>query len=157
LLLKVAAATVVVVVTLKLCMSVLMSGNWTGLLKLRRDVRACEYEDVQVMWEMLKRNETEPSPERSKKRFYLNFFEWTRCTPYLCRSFWSCHVWIFSAHKIHLLCLNGMDVDFVPSTIKGIEVLRIYHGLFSLPSQLSVDMFDMNHLFSPCFFRCGMN
>ncbi|KAI3992403.1 hypothetical protein MKX01_030289 [Papaver californicum] len=33
----------------------------SGLLKLKHDVRACEYEDVHVMWEMLKRSETETS------------------------------------------------------------------------------------------------
>ncbi|KAH9689887.1 hypothetical protein KPL70_015659 [Citrus sinensis] len=62
----------------------------TGLLRLRRDVRSCEYEDVRVMWEMLKRNEPElaRSPSRSKKRLCLNFFGWARssCTPHLCRS-----------------------------------------------------------------------
>ncbi|ESR46860.1 hypothetical protein CICLE_v10002925mg [Citrus x clementina] len=61
-----------------------------GLLRLRRDVRSCEYEDVRVMWEMLKRNEPElaRSPSRSKKRLCLNFFGWARssCTPHLCRS-----------------------------------------------------------------------
>ncbi|KAH1192538.1 hypothetical protein GmHk_19G053748 [Glycine max] len=31
----------------------------TGLLKLSNDVRACEYEDIQVMWEILNRNESE--------------------------------------------------------------------------------------------------
>ncbi|KAJ4966075.1 hypothetical protein NE237_017924 [Protea cynaroides] len=30
-----------------------------GLLKLRDDVRACKYEDVQVLWEMLKNREME--------------------------------------------------------------------------------------------------
>ncbi|RZC62735.1 hypothetical protein C5167_024499 [Papaver somniferum] len=33
----------------------------SGLLKLKHDVRTCEYEDVHVMWEMLKRSETESS------------------------------------------------------------------------------------------------
>ncbi|KAK3020742.1 hypothetical protein RJ639_047870 [Escallonia herrerae] len=31
----------------------------TGLVKLHHDVRTCEYEDVHVLWEMLKKNETE--------------------------------------------------------------------------------------------------
>ncbi|KAK2985632.1 hypothetical protein RJ640_006895 [Escallonia rubra] len=30
----------------------------TGLVKLHHDVRTCEYEDVHVLWEMLKKNET---------------------------------------------------------------------------------------------------
>ncbi|KAJ4701639.1 Elongation factor 4 [Melia azedarach] len=61
----------------------------TGLLRLRRDVRSCEYRDVQVMWEMLNRNEAGyvRSPAKSKKRFCWNFFQWARCTPYLYRSY----------------------------------------------------------------------
>ncbi|KAH7516660.1 hypothetical protein FEM48_Zijuj10G0158600 [Ziziphus jujuba var. spinosa] len=35
-----------------------------GLLKLRDDVQTCGYEDVQVMWEMLRRSETEPTEHR---------------------------------------------------------------------------------------------
>ncbi|XVE70177.1 hypothetical protein DITRI_Ditri10aG0051400 [Diplodiscus trichospermus] len=59
----------------------------SGLLKLRKDVRSCEYEDVQVMWEMLRRNEKEvvQSPRRCKKRPLSNCFEWG--APFLCRSF----------------------------------------------------------------------
>ncbi|KAK4559818.1 hypothetical protein RGQ29_008841 [Quercus rubra] len=58
----------------------------SGLLKLRHDVSTCEYEDVRVMWEMLKRSETEQViPEKSKKRPFWNIFDWARCTPYLCR------------------------------------------------------------------------
>ncbi|OMO70725.1 hypothetical protein COLO4_28527 [Corchorus olitorius] len=60
-----------------------------GLLKLRKDIRSCEYEDVRVMWEMLKRNETEMSrsPKRCKKRSLSNCLEWARRAPFLCRSF----------------------------------------------------------------------
>ncbi|KAL5777619.1 hypothetical protein ACOSP7_010545 [Xanthoceras sorbifolium] len=56
-----------------------------GLLRLRRDVRSCEYSDVHVMWEMLKRNEAElvRSP---KKRPCWKFFECVRSTC-ICRSF----------------------------------------------------------------------
>ncbi|KAJ0024749.1 hypothetical protein Pint_08662 [Pistacia integerrima] len=63
-------------------------GKQAGLLRLRGDVRSCEYRDVQVMWEMLKRNEAEltRSPRRSRKRFYWNFFGWARCTPYIGRN-----------------------------------------------------------------------
>ncbi|KAF5197626.1 hypothetical protein FRX31_012786 [Thalictrum thalictroides] len=32
--------------------------NGGGLLKLHNDVQTCEYEDVQVMWEMLRRSES---------------------------------------------------------------------------------------------------
>ncbi|XP_022772233.1 uncharacterized protein LOC111314884 isoform X2 [Durio zibethinus] len=58
----------------------------SGLSKLRKDVRCCEYEDVHVMWEMLRKTETEfgRSPKRCKKRPLTNCFEWA---PFLCRSF----------------------------------------------------------------------
>ncbi|KAF8404908.1 hypothetical protein HHK36_009803 [Tetracentron sinense] len=45
----------------------------SGLLKLRHDVRTCEYEDVRVMWEMLSKTETElarTSVKKSKKPFW---------------------------------------------------------------------------------------
>ncbi|KAI4347658.1 hypothetical protein L6164_008450 [Bauhinia variegata] len=59
----------------------------SGLLKLRRDVRACEYEDIHVMWEIVKRNVTEfgESPRKIKKR--RHYLKWARCTPYICRSY----------------------------------------------------------------------
>ncbi|KAF5740625.1 hypothetical protein HS088_TW11G00702 [Tripterygium wilfordii] len=49
-----------------------------GLLKLRHDVRACEYEDIQIMWEMLQKHETELSQSfgRKKKRSIWDFFGW---------------------------------------------------------------------------------
>ncbi|KAJ6939786.1 hypothetical protein NC651_006063 [Populus alba x Populus x berolinensis] len=53
-----------------------------GLLKLRHDVRACEYADVHVMWKMLRRNETETdqfSRKRENKSLW-DCFNWARCT-----------------------------------------------------------------------------
>ncbi|KAJ6335264.1 hypothetical protein OIU76_007454 [Salix suchowensis] len=53
-----------------------------GQLKLRHDVRACEYADVHVMWKMLKRNETETvqfSRKRENKSLWRSF-HWARCT-----------------------------------------------------------------------------
>ncbi|KAJ6730140.1 hypothetical protein OIU85_020981 [Salix viminalis] len=47
-----------------------------GQLKLRHDVRACEYADVHVMWKMLKRNETETvqfSRKRENKSLWRSF------------------------------------------------------------------------------------
>lgn len=38
-----------------------MFGAGAGLLKLHDDVQTCEYEDVQVMWEMLQRTESDGS------------------------------------------------------------------------------------------------
>ncbi|PON54273.1 hypothetical protein PanWU01x14_196630 [Parasponia andersonii] len=58
-----------------------------GILKLQHDVRACEYEDVQVMWEMLQRNETDQSPVKGKNRSLWSFFGWARSAPSLCHSF----------------------------------------------------------------------
>lgn len=40
-------------------MMMMMMGAGGGLLKLKGDVQTCGYEDVQVMWEMLHRTETE--------------------------------------------------------------------------------------------------
>ncbi|XP_057503959.1 uncharacterized protein LOC130787583 [Actinidia eriantha] len=59
----------------------------TGLVKLRHEVRTCEYEDVRVLWEMLKRNETELKTK--KKHFWSmsTICDLARRTPYLCRSF----------------------------------------------------------------------
>nr|AFK36623.1 unknown [Lotus japonicus] len=57
----------------------------TGLLKLRHDVRACEYDDIRVMWEMLNGNESEfvqsQSPGKSKK-YHWKLFRWARCAQY---------------------------------------------------------------------------
>ncbi|XP_028762317.1 uncharacterized protein LOC114720788 [Neltuma alba] len=60
----------------------------TGLLKIRNEVEASEYHDIHVMWEMLKRNESElaGSPEKSKKRHYMKLFRWARCAPCFYRS-----------------------------------------------------------------------
>ncbi|KAK9269981.1 hypothetical protein L1049_025554 [Liquidambar formosana] len=62
----------------------------SGLLNLHQDVRTCEYEAVHVMWEMLKRNETEHARGSAKsngRRPFWNVFEWASRAPYLCRSF----------------------------------------------------------------------
>ncbi|KAL1554076.1 hypothetical protein AAHA92_14672 [Salvia divinorum] len=43
-----------------------------GLLKLHDDIQTCGYEDVQIMWEMLKKTETEVMSNHSKrKRWFL--------------------------------------------------------------------------------------
>ncbi|CAN6450903.1 unnamed protein product [Victoria cruziana] len=47
-----------------------------GLLKLRNDVQTCGYEDVQVMWEMLRRFETETSHSSKRKRLYERLLIW---------------------------------------------------------------------------------
>ncbi|GMI82691.1 hypothetical protein HRI_001938400 [Hibiscus trionum] len=57
-------------------------GRKSGLLKLQKDVSSCEYRDVQVMWEMLRRSEAEmgESPKRGKRRpLKKSFgFQWAR-------------------------------------------------------------------------------
>jgi hypothetical protein len=45
-------------------------------VKLHDDIQTCAYEDVQVMWEMLQRAETErlarePSPKGARARVWL--------------------------------------------------------------------------------------
>ncbi|KAL5559151.1 hypothetical protein UlMin_035362 [Ulmus minor] len=60
----------------------------SGILKLQHDVKACQYEDVHIMWEMLQRNELDRSPARSKNKVNLwNIFGWARSGPSLCRNF----------------------------------------------------------------------
>ncbi|OWM69540.1 hypothetical protein CDL15_Pgr014001 [Punica granatum] len=51
-----------------------------GLLKLHDDVQTCGYEDVQVMWEMLRRSETEtmaPNHGKRKQRPFWRVFVWS--------------------------------------------------------------------------------
>ncbi|XWS12251.1 hypothetical protein CRYUN_Cryun37aG0073500 [Craigia yunnanensis] len=53
--------------------------NGEGLLKLHDDVQTCGYQDVQVMWEMLRRSETEliaNNPKR-KQRLFRRVFVWS--------------------------------------------------------------------------------
>ncbi|KAK8572464.1 hypothetical protein V6N13_048059 [Hibiscus sabdariffa] len=67
-----------------------------GHMKLGKDVRSCEYEDVRVMWEMLSGNQAEsmggspfPRKTRCKKRRLSSksCLEWARRAPFLCPSF----------------------------------------------------------------------
>ncbi|XP_010679079.2 uncharacterized protein LOC104894524 [Beta vulgaris subsp. vulgaris] len=65
-----------------------------GILMLTQEVQACEYEDVRIMWEMLKKTEAtnevtrSPSPKWLKnKRRVRNAFAWARGTC-LSNKFW---------------------------------------------------------------------
>ena len=54
----------------------LSDGGHSVLVKLHDDVQTCAYEDVQVMWEMLQRAETdrqarEPSPKGARAFVWL--------------------------------------------------------------------------------------
>lgn len=53
--------------------------NGAGLLKLRDDIQTCGYEDVQVMWEMLRRTETELMSTHAKRKHrpFWRVFEWS--------------------------------------------------------------------------------
>ncbi|KAL7152649.1 hypothetical protein ABFS83_04G112600 [Erythranthe nasuta] len=53
--------------------------NGGGLLKLHDDIQTCGYEDVQIMWEMLRRTETEvvPRQTKSKHRWFFKNLTWT--------------------------------------------------------------------------------
>ncbi|TYJ35239.1 hypothetical protein E1A91_A05G223300v1 [Gossypium mustelinum] len=61
----------------------------TGLLKLQKEVSSCEYGDVHVMWELLRRSEIEivESPKRCKKRRLTKCFQWRRSSPFHRRCF----------------------------------------------------------------------
>ncbi|KAJ8617084.1 hypothetical protein MRB53_013270 [Persea americana] len=61
--------------------------NGGGILKLHDDVRTCGYEDVQVMWEMLRRYETSELPHPPKrKRPFWRIFVWSSNAPSLSRT-----------------------------------------------------------------------
>ncbi|KAH7857626.1 hypothetical protein Vadar_014723 [Vaccinium darrowii] len=42
--------------------------NGGGLLKLHDDIQTCGYEDVQVMWEMLRRSDSDLTSNQTTKR-----------------------------------------------------------------------------------------
>ncbi|KAI3463504.1 hypothetical protein Pfo_020167 [Paulownia fortunei] len=53
--------------------------NGAGLLKLRDDIQTCGYEDVQIMWEMLRRTESSVLSHHTKPkhRWLLRNFAWS--------------------------------------------------------------------------------
>ncbi|PIN18198.1 hypothetical protein CDL12_09136 [Handroanthus impetiginosus] len=42
--------------------------NGAGLLKLHDDIQTCGYEDVQIMWEILRRTESEVISHHNKRK-----------------------------------------------------------------------------------------
>ena len=54
-------------------------GAGAGLLKLQDDVQTCGYQDVQVMWEMLQRTESEfmDSHHKRKQLPFWRIFVWS--------------------------------------------------------------------------------
>nr|XP_043637547.1 uncharacterized protein LOC122608507 [Erigeron canadensis] len=66
--------------------------NGVGLLKLHDDIQTCGYEDVQKMWEMLHRTESELTSNSHRKR-----------KP---RSFWKIFVW----HNSNTTCSTPFSI-----------------------------------------------
>ncbi|TKY47992.1 hypothetical protein E2542_SST25406 [Spatholobus suberectus] len=65
----------VFLVSSKYCSNMnLLFAAGAGLLKLQDDVETCGYQDVQVMWEMLQRTESEVVIENHQKRKQLPFW-----------------------------------------------------------------------------------
>lgn len=67
-------------------------------MELRNEIRTCEYEDVRVMWELLRRkgdclgqySQLTPPPPRSSPQLW-SVFRWAAQAPRrLCSSFWGC-------------------------------------------------------------------
>ncbi|XP_047175952.1 uncharacterized protein LOC124843294 [Vigna umbellata] len=56
--------------------------NGEGLLKLQDDVQTCGYEDVQVMWEMLQRTESDVTENHHKRKQlpFWRIFVWSNHT-----------------------------------------------------------------------------
>ncbi|KAG6434744.1 hypothetical protein SASPL_106386 [Salvia splendens] len=60
-----------------------LASTWTlGLIKLHKDVRTCEYEDVHILWDLLKRNEADLARSRKGRSWR---FQWAQCSSLLCR------------------------------------------------------------------------
>lgn len=66
----------------KLCLGVVSRlkarKNGAALLKLHNDIQTCGYEDVQVMWEMLRKTESEmiSRPTKRKQKPFWRVFLW---------------------------------------------------------------------------------
>ncbi|KAL8502146.1 hypothetical protein ACS0TY_021309 [Phlomoides rotata] len=61
--------------------------NGGGLLKLHDDIQTCGYEDVQIMWEMLKRTESEVMSSDSKRKQRWRNLSWSNHGRSAARSF----------------------------------------------------------------------
>ncbi|KAK9097195.1 hypothetical protein Sjap_022692 [Stephania japonica] len=57
-----------------------------GLLKLRKDIRRCEYDDIHVMWEMLQRTDADPPPRKQGRMRRFLLWRMFVCSPYLGRT-----------------------------------------------------------------------
>nr|CBW30212.1 Conserved hypothetical protein [Musa balbisiana] len=57
--------------TIKFYVMILWMAKGGGIQKLHDDVQMCGYQDVQVMWEMVRRSEMELSNERKRRKRLL--------------------------------------------------------------------------------------
>ncbi|KAK6115988.1 hypothetical protein DH2020_008257 [Rehmannia glutinosa] len=55
------------------------------IVKLKQDVRTCEYEDVHILWDMLKRKETHMSADTIRKGPFSELVQWAKHTTLCCR------------------------------------------------------------------------
>ncbi|KAL8487631.1 hypothetical protein ACS0TY_024084 [Phlomoides rotata] len=57
-------------------------------MKLQQDVSSCEYEDVHVLWEMLKRHDVDltGSPKDSAAASFWDVLQWAKNTPLICHT-----------------------------------------------------------------------
>ncbi|KZV57919.1 hypothetical protein F511_12525 [Dorcoceras hygrometricum] len=57
--------------------------NGAGLLKLHNDIQSCGYEDVQIMWEMLRKTESQVMShhEKHKSRWFWRNLSWSITHP----------------------------------------------------------------------------
>ncbi|WOK92680.1 hypothetical protein Cni_G01371 [Canna indica] len=57
--------------------------NGGGILKLHNDVQMCGYQDVQIMWEMVRRSEMELSNKpKKRKRLIWRLLAWSNRTEF---------------------------------------------------------------------------
>lgn len=123
-----------------------------GLLKLGRDVRACEYGDVQVMWEMVKRNEKEVvgvQERRRKRRSLLNILWWGGSGACIGCRFWTIH---FTIHP-HSSVINPAPWIWVTNRFKVEEKSCTLHWFEEEEEVIAQfnPILTRPPLFSPCF------
>lgn len=94
-----------------MCGFFLLTG--AGLLKLHDDVETCGYEDVKVMWEMLRRSESElvsHQPKRKQRPFW-RVSVWSNHAA-AASSYTATHAW---AHQMQTHCSAQLSFNYVPS------------------------------------------
>ena len=112
---------------------------WAGanLLKLHNDVQTCGYEDVQVMWEILRRSESElmASHPKRKQRPFWRVFVWSNHSA--ASSFSANHSWYktpawYYVRIICCLCLStrhGHSSFCYPTAVIAVAWYRAVAGV----------------------------